>query len=173
MSYHLEFEHWIPFPPERVFRFFADPHNLPRIMPPASATRILRLDLVPPRHPESAESTVGEPNLFAGIGSTIVTSFRPFPALPFRALWVARITEFEWDHHFADVQEKGPFHSWHHRHEFVAEMRGSAPGTLVRDLIDYEIGFGLLGRLAQGLFVARQMQSIFTHRQKVLQSLLA
>jgi len=31
------------------------------------------------------------------------------------------------------VQDKGPFKSWHHRHEFISETRGSIDGTLVRD----------------------------------------
>jgi len=41
-----QFEVWVPFPLERVFRFFANPENLPRIMPPASGTRIEALRLV-------------------------------------------------------------------------------------------------------------------------------
>jgi ligand-binding SRPBCC domain-containing protein len=81
----ISFEHWVQSPLERVFRFFADPCNLPRIMPPTSQTRIVRLELQPPL-------SVTDHNL-AGPGSRIVTSFRVFPWLPFRTLWIARITE--------------------------------------------------------------------------------
>jgi len=102
-----------------------------------------------------------------------VTSFRLFPFLPLRAQWTARITEFEWDHHFADVQQKGPFKQWHHRHEFLPETRQGVRGTLVRDLIEYEVGFGPLGALANLLFVARQMRRTFAARQKILPKLLA
>jgi ligand-binding SRPBCC domain-containing protein len=58
-----------------------------------------------------------------------VTSFRPLSVLGAHAQWIASITEFEWNHHFADVQQKGPFKQWSHRHEFLAETRrGSAAG---------------------------------------------
>jgi ligand-binding SRPBCC domain-containing protein len=95
-----------------------------------------------------------------------------FPFLPLRAQWIARITEFEWNHHFADVQEKGPFKSWHHRHEFLAESRGGVDGTLVRDVVEYEVGLGFLGSLANLLFVERQMRGTFLARQKILPDLL-
>ena len=45
MSYRLEFGQWVPYPLEEVFLFFADPRNLPRIMPPATGTRIEHLSL--------------------------------------------------------------------------------------------------------------------------------
>jgi ligand-binding SRPBCC domain-containing protein len=93
--------------------------------------------------------------------------------LPIRAQWIARITEFEWNHYFADVQDKGPFRSWHHRHEFLAETRAGVEGTLVRDVIDYEIGFGFLGEIANAIFVRRQMQNTFAQRQQILPKLLA
>lgn len=169
MSQRLEFEQWVGFPPERVFAFFSDPRNLPRIMPRRSATRILRLDRVPPA---ADGSTVAASDVAAGVGSVIVTSFRILPPLPFRARWIARIVEFEWNHHFADVQDEGPFRSWHHRHEFVAQTRNGIAGTLVRDTVEYEVGFGVLGRMANQLFVSRQMRQTFLARQRVLEALL-
>src|SRR5580765_4219872 len=98
MASHLEFEQWVPFPIERVFAFFSNPENLPRVMPPASATKVLAIHRVPPPPPTGTTNDQA-----AGVGTTIVTSFRVFPALPFRARWIARITEFEWNHFFADV----------------------------------------------------------------------
>lgn len=163
------FEQWVPFPLERVFLFFANPRNLPRIMPPATDTRLDRLTLVPPPNPSG--SSTSDTSL-AGVGSLIVTSFRLLPVLPFRAQWVARITEFEWDHHFADTQDKGPFRTFHHRHEFSAEEKHGVRGTIVRDHIEYEIGFGLADRIAQPLFVGPQMARAFRHRHKALEALL-
>jgi ligand-binding SRPBCC domain-containing protein len=166
---HLFFEQWVPFPIERVFAFFSNPENLPRIMPASSGTKLITLKRKPA--PPSPFGLAGDNA--AGIGSTIVTSFRVFPFLPLRARWIARITEFEWNHHFADVQDKGPFKSWHHRHEFSAESRGEVAGTLVRDVIDYEVGFDSLGEIANGLFIRRQMQAMFGQRQQTLPRLLA
>ncbi len=103
----------------------------------------------------------------------IETSFRMFPFLPLRARWIARITEFEWNHHFADVQENGPFKRWHHRHEFVGETRDRVEGTLVRDVIEYEVGLGPLGAIANSIFIERQMRQTFALRQQVLPKLLS
>lgn len=46
MSRRLEAEQWIAAPLPRVFAFFADPHNLPRTMPPSRGARLLRLSLI-------------------------------------------------------------------------------------------------------------------------------
>jgi ligand-binding SRPBCC domain-containing protein len=150
-----------------VFEFFSNPENLPRIMPAAADTRLDHLHLAPPRPDALAHPRA------AGIGSAIVTSFRLFPFLPLRAQWIARITEFEWNHCFADTQQKGPFKRWHHRHEFLADTRNGVTGTRVRDLIEYEVGFGLLGALADLLFVAPQMRRTFALRQQILPRLLS
>jgi ligand-binding SRPBCC domain-containing protein len=166
MTHHLQFAHWVPIPIERVFLFFANPSNLPRLMPPETDTRIDKLQLVPPPYPPA-------PNRLAGVGSEIYTSFRVIPGLPFRTTWVARITEFEWNHHFADIQAKGPFRTWYHRHEFTSESRDGVSGTLVRDQIDYSVGFGRLGVATNHLFVTRQLHQTFHHRQQTLPSLLA
>jgi ligand-binding SRPBCC domain-containing protein len=166
---HLEFQQWVPLGLEQVFSFFSNPENLPRIMPAASATRLVALHRVPaPAAPDG-----GLIDKAAGVGTTIVTSFRIFPLLPIRRQWIARITEFEWNHHFADVQDKGPFQSWHHRHEFLTETRGDVAGTLVRDLIDYEVGFGAVGAAVNALFVRRQLEETFAQRQQTLLKLLA
>ena len=125
MLYHVEFEQWVPAAIERVFLFFANPGNLPRIMPPGTKTELIAL-----------------------------------------------ITEFEWNHHFADVQKEGPLKSFYHRHEMRAEIRGGVNGTVVRDLINYDVGFGWMGNLAQRFFVSRQLQGTFTYRQKALEKLL-
>jgi ligand-binding SRPBCC domain-containing protein len=165
MPSHLEFEQWVAFPVEHVFAFFSNPENLPRLMPAASHTRLILLNRMPPPGISNDKT--------AGVGSTMVTSFRVFPLLPIRARWVARITEFEWNCYFADVQGQGPFKSWHHRHEFVSEPRDGISGTLVRDVIEYEVGFGFLGAIVNQLFVRRQTQHTFAERQRLLPGLLS
>jgi len=172
MSARVEVEQWVAFPLEPVFLFFTNPENLPRIMPPESRTRIERLSLVAPVRPGEPGTVPNGPRL-AGVGSEIVTSFRVRPPLPFRAQWIARITEFEWHRYFADIQEKGPFRSWHHRHEFGPEMRNGIAGTMVRDRIEYSIGPGVLGDMAEKLWVGRQLRRTFAQRQKTLPALLS
>jgi len=138
-------------------------------MPPDSGTKLAALRLA---HPP--DSTAPVPNLdsLAGVGSEIVTSFRPFTFLPFRAEWIALITEFEWNHHFADIQKKGPFRQFQHRHEFTAETRNGASGTTIRDMIEYDPGFSVLGDLAQKLFIAPSLRQTFEYRQRMLLKIL-
>jgi ligand-binding SRPBCC domain-containing protein len=157
---------------ERVFLFFANPANLPRIMPPHTGTELVSLKLVPPPGIAEERATVTDRPPLAGAGSEIVTSFRVLPFLPFRAQWTAVITEFEWNHHFADVQKRGPFKSFHHRHELKEETRDQVRGTVVRDVIEYDMGLGWLGGLARRLFVSRQLQRTFAYRQRALEELL-
>jgi ligand-binding SRPBCC domain-containing protein len=168
MRHSVEFDQWVPFALERVFAFFSNPENLPHIMPAASATGLIALNRVPPRGVPVGFSS----EKATGVGSSIVTSFRVFPRLPLRRRWVAHITVFEWDRYFADVQDEGPFKSWNHRHEFASARKNGTEGTTIRDLIDYEVGFGFLGSIAIALFIRPQMQSTFAERQGRLPNLL-
>ena len=170
MPAKLEFEAWVSFPLERVFLFFANPNNLARIMPPASGARIDRVKLVPP--PPAPSSHTPNPNL-AGVGTEIFTSFKVLPLLHFRATWITFVTEFEWNQHFADIQTKGPFRRWQHCHEFATEIRHGISGTLVRDVIEYDAGFGFLGTVAEKFFVSAQMGRTFAYRQQILGSVLS
>jgi ligand-binding SRPBCC domain-containing protein len=172
LPYTAQFEQWVPAPLEQVFLFFANPGNLPRIMPPATGTEVVRVHLVPPPGTLDERATVTDRPPLAGAGTELVTSFRVLPFLPFRAQWIALITQFEWNHHFADIQKRGPFKRFQHRHEFEAETRNGVEGTRVHDVIAYDIGFGMLGALAQRLIVARQIRKIFEYRQKALAGLL-
>jgi ligand-binding SRPBCC domain-containing protein len=164
MQNRIHFEQWVPFPLAPVFLFFANPLNLPRIMPPAAGTRLLDMKLIAPPG--------GDGLGLAGAGSRIVTSFRVSPYLFARAEWIAEITEFEWNRRFADEQRSGPFAVFQHWHEFDAEDRNGVPGTLVRDRIAYDVGFGGIGKLADKLFVRRQLQKTFAYRQRALAGIL-
>jgi ligand-binding SRPBCC domain-containing protein len=172
MIHRIQFEQWVPLGIEKAFLFFANPSNLPRIMPPETRTELAALRLVPPPTVPAGRPVIANLNSLAGAGSEIVTSFRPLVSLPFSAQWIALITEFEWNHHFADIQKKGPFKRFQHRHEFSEETRSGASGTTVRDVIEYDPGFGVLGDLAQRLFIAPSLKQTFEYRQKMLEKLL-
>jgi ligand-binding SRPBCC domain-containing protein len=166
MSQRLHVEHWIPVPLPRVFAFFADPHNLPRIMPPARGAKILKLNLVPPRLPEGTRPKGFE--RMAGAGTEILFKFRAIPYIPIHERWTAIITEFAYNDYFSDVQKQGPFKSWHHTHFFEAQMVGGREGTVVGDEVEYQIGFGVVGTFLERTIFQRMMSSIFEHRKRAL-----
>jgi ligand-binding SRPBCC domain-containing protein len=142
-------------------------------MPAWMHVRIEREKIVPP---PASELSVLPPDAdvsrIAGAGSELEASYRAIPGMPMRIRSVAIITAFSLNHFFEDIQGKGPFKSWHHRHEFAAETRDGVLGTLIRDLVDYELAFGSLGTLADALFIAPQMNRTFVQRQKKVAQLL-
>ena len=133
---------FIPAPPPRVFDFFAQPENLARITPPSTRFRI-----------------VAGPARRLREGDRIEYALRLF-GLPFR--WASRIEAWREGESFADVQERGPYKAWRHTHSFGAV----AEGTEMRDHVEYELPFGIVGRLIAGRVVARQLESIFDYRAK-------
>ena len=165
MAYRAQFEQWVPLPLEQVFRFFGDPRNLPRIMPEWMQVELEDVTIVPP--PDSPPGSH-----FAGAGSSLKASYRAAPFLSYRIRSEARIVGFGLNEFFEDVQASGPFKSWHHRHEFAAEERDGVNGTRLRDVIDYEVGFGFLGTIGNAMFIRRQMESTFAERQNKLPQLL-
>lgn len=144
-TYRLERTQFIPRTRDDVFAFFADAKNLERITPEFLQFRILT--------PLPIDMKAG---------ALIDYQIRLF-GIPLR--WRTLIETFEPGKSFTDVQLKGPYKRWHHRHEFV-EVAG---GIQMRDIVDYEIPLGPLGTLAHGIFVGRTLEQIFDHRKKVVQ----
>jgi ligand-binding SRPBCC domain-containing protein len=161
MPYSFHFEQWLPYPTEQVFAFFADPANLPQLMPPRQAARIDRLHLVP-------ALPNPQPNA-AGPGTRVLLSFRPLPVLPIRVQWEAEITEFVWNDFFADRQVRGPFALWNHRHS-VRPLTSAT--TVLTDDVQYDLPLGPFGRLAHTLFVRRQIEAAFAYRREALMDAL-
>ena len=172
MSQSLTTQHWAPFPVELVFAFFANPSNLPHLMPPEQKVRVEDARLKPPpERPLAVDPGRRFRSLAAGEGSEILVSFRPVSWIPQRVSWLTRITEFAWNSHFCDEQVRGPFASFHHRHGIVAETREGIEGTLVSDEIEFDLPHGVWGRLA-GPMARRRLESAFAYRQKRLAEIL-
>lgn len=169
MRHTFESEQWLPFPIEQVFAFFANPENLPRLMPPWQKARIEEASFAPP--PPRPVSTVPvRLAVAAGAGTRMTLSFRPIPFFPMRVPWDAEITEFAWNDHFCDTQHRGPFAYWLHCHRLTPAtqvVHGSPmAGTSLRDHVEYELPLGALGEIANSLFMKRQFNSIFNFRHK-------
>ena len=173
MSERFETEQWVQYPVELVFAFFANPANLPHLMPRKFETQIedARIEPPPPR-PVAADVSRRFKSVAAGVGSEILISFYPIPWVPRRVSWLASITEFEWNSHFCDAQVRGPFTAFNHRHGIKTEYRDWQEGTLVSDVVEFEMPYGLLGRIG-GAMVRRKLASSFAYRQKRLPEILA
>jgi ligand-binding SRPBCC domain-containing protein len=171
MSRRFESEQWVPAPVERIFAFFADPHNLPRIMPPAMGTKLVKLNLVPPRFPPG-QVPPGTLRM-AGAGTEMTVAFRVIPYMPIHERWVVKITEFEINHYFQDVQKQGPFRRWQHTHGFEPVTQGDVEGTLIRDEVEYEIGFGIVGRALETVVFQQMFRSTFKYRNRVVDRIFA
>jgi ligand-binding SRPBCC domain-containing protein len=172
MAEHFETQQWVPYPVELVFAFFANPHNLPPLMPPETEARIEDMRVVaPPPRPVTDDPARKFQSLAAGAGSEIVLSFAPLKWLP-RVSWTARIVEFAWNSYFIDEMVRGPFKTFRHRHGIAAERQDGVEGTVVSDSVEFALPGGLLGRLAAGQ-VWKQLQQSFVFRQQRLPEILA
>jgi ligand-binding SRPBCC domain-containing protein len=173
MTERFETRQWVPFPVELVFAFFANPANLPHVMPPLLETRIEDARIAPPParpvHPDPSRRFL---SVAAGPGSEILITFFPIPWVPKRLSWMTRITEFVWNSHFCDEQVRGPFSQFHHRHGIQAEEREGQEGSLVSDEIEYALPYGFIGRIG-GALVRRKLIQSFAYRQKRLPEILA
>lgn len=76
----------------------------------------------------------------------------------------AKIIEMNKPYQFTDVMVKGAFHSFTHTHEFIE--RGS--GTIMRDTFSYKSPLGILGVLADKLFLEKYMRNFIKNRAKEL-----
>jgi uncharacterized protein len=130
----LRVSSWLPFPAEQVYAWHLRPGAFGRLVPPWEWVRT-----------SDAEEPLTEGSL------------RRLQVSPFRVPWLARHDQFVPGRSFRDVQERGPFRSWEHRHVFEPD------GNNASWLID-EIHFQLpLGAALPG-FVRAQLESMFCFR---------
>jgi hypothetical protein len=148
VDYRLERTLLIPRPRAEVFPFFADAGNLERITPD-----FLRFHIVTP----------GPIAMRAG---TLIDYELRLYGLRFR--WQTKIEEFTPVESFVDIQTRGPYRKWRHRHTFEE----AAGGTLMRDAVEYAMPFGVLGRVARALVVERSLERIFDERNRAILNIL-
>lgn len=164
MAHDFEIEQWLPFPRDLVFAFFADPKNLPPLMPQWQKPRIEEVTFCPP--PPRPAGTPRFPGVAAGDGTKLVITARALPFIPLRGGWHALIQDFRWNEGFCDVQLHGPFAYWKHCHSVrdAASPQDGGPGTIVHDHVTYALRaepFTQLGLPA----VQAAMRALFQYRQ--------
>lgn len=144
LEHRLIFEQWINKSKEELFPFFSDVKNLAKITPEHLNFQVL----------SSSSENVG-----AG------TEFKyKLKIKGFYILWTSKIMEWDPPHQFIDQQEKGPYKKWRHLHQ-LTELAG---GTVIKDVIDFEIPLGAIGYGATSWMVTKDLHDIFHHRLKAI-----
>jgi uncharacterized protein (TIGR01777 family) len=149
-SYHeIQLEQWVPQPVNRTFSFFKEARNLEKITP-----KFLNFKILNQSTPEIQEGTKINYRL----------SLHGLPVS-----WISKITDWKPNQKFSDIQVKGPYSHWYHTHEFE-EKNG---GTLIKDHVLYKVPFDIPGDLVVGKWVRKDLEKVFTHRHKTIDTLLA
>ena len=137
----------VPVPVAKVFAFFSDAANLPRITPPGFALQI----------------TSPLPVLMEK--GTILDYRIRLLGIPVH--WQSLIARWEPPHLFTDEQLSGPYKSWVHVHRF----QELSAGTIIEDEVEYSLPCFQLGELAHP-WVRRQLRRIFYFREQAIKRIL-
>ena len=137
----LEADQFLNIPLAEAWDFFSSPGNLPKITPEHMGFKI----------------TSGTPAKMYP-GQMITYNVSPFPG--FKTSWVTEITQVREHSFFVDEQRFGPYQMWHHEHHFEVQDEG----VLMIDRVSYKLPLGLLGLIANAMFVRRQLNRIFDYR---------
>ena len=78
-----------------------------------------------------------------------------------------RVTAFDPPQHFQDIMVSGAFKRMVHDHEFAERPTG----TLMRDRFEFTSPLGILGRIADWLFLESYMRRFLVRRNEVLKQL--
>jgi len=131
---------------ETAWSFFSSPLNLSKITPKNMGFNVI--------------SNLDSKDIYEGM----IIEYRVSPMLHIPLRWITKITQVEKNKSFTDFQEKGPYKYWNHFHEFVPNEKG----VLMKDTVDYELPFGLVGRIAHKIFVKKKLENIFNYRYQFL-----
>jgi ligand-binding SRPBCC domain-containing protein len=77
-----------------------------------------------------------------------------------------RVTELRRPEYFVDEMTEGAFRSMRHRHEFVAH----GANTLMRDIVEWRSPLGVLGVLADLIFLKRYLRNFMRARGRFLKT---
>lgn len=146
---HFEHSFVVHAPLARVWEFHADPMALPKVMTGPVKMNVLHVDrpLLP--------------------GGRIHTVMR---VGPIKQRWNLTLKAREPMQYFTDEQiaGEGPMRMWLHTHAFEPIENG----TRVIDKLDYELPFGVIGKIAGALFGNLTMRMMFASRTKATRRLL-
>ncbi len=139
----------VPATVDEVWDFICSPSNLKKITPAHMAFEMLN-------------SGSGQ-KMYPGM----IIRYRVRPLLGIPLTWVSEITQVVEKRMFIDEQRVGPYAMWHHQHLIEPVEQG----VLMTDIVSYKPPLGILGTLANTLFIKKQLERIFSYRQRKLAEL--
>jgi ligand-binding SRPBCC domain-containing protein len=131
---------------DEVWDFISSPANLKEITPDH-----MGFDITSENLPEK---------MYAGM----IISYKVRPMLGIPVTWVTEITHVVEKEYFVDEQRVGPYALWHHQHK-IEPFEG---GVMMTDIVSYKPPLGFLGKIANTLFIRKQLEEIFNYREKAL-----
>jgi ligand-binding SRPBCC domain-containing protein len=150
MIYTIETKQFLRANIDTVWKFMSSPKNLAKITPSYMGFHII----------------TDEEQIKTAYSGQII-EYTVSPILRIKMHWVTEITHLVEKKYFVDEQRFGPYSFWHHKH-FIKEVEG---GVEMIDIVHYKLPFGILGRIANALFVKKQLSEIFNYRYEKLEEL--
>ena len=130
-----------------VWDFIQNPKNLKMITPDYMGFDIISEDI-----PDK---------MYEGL----MISYKVAPLLNIKTTWVTEITHLKEKEYFVDEQRVGPYKIWHHQHI----IKSIDNGVLMKDIVSYQPPLGILGNIANSLFIKKKLNEIFNYRTKALE----
>lgn len=149
MRYQFKTKQILPLSKEEAWGFFSSPKNLALITPSRMNFEILSIS-------RDEEMYTGQ-----------IIKYK-ITVLPWvRMHWETEIIDVQKLQSFTDIQRKGPYSYWAHKHSFQQVNNGIE----MTDELEYAVPYGWIGRLANYAYVQREVKSIFEYRFQVLEKL--
>jgi ligand-binding SRPBCC domain-containing protein len=148
--YHYKTEQWLPISVGEAWDFFSSPKNLALITPPEMDFKIL----------SSLDN-----DFYEGM----IIDYKVKPLFGIVVSWRTEICRVVSGKYFTDRQVKGPYKVWEHTHTFIA----SNGGVLMKDEINYQLPFAIIGKVAHRLFIRNKIENIFSFRKNKLNKIFA
>jgi ligand-binding SRPBCC domain-containing protein len=132
-----------------LWDFISSPKNLSKITP-----SYMGFDII---------TDLGDGKMFPGQ----IIEYYVKPVAGIKMHWVTEITNVKDKEYFVDEQRFGPYALWHHKH-FLKQVEG---GVEMIDSVHYKAPFGILGKIANALFIKKQLKTIFDYRYQKMEEL--
>jgi len=134
---------------QTVWDFMSSPENLAKITPPYMGFKIL--------------TDLNNSKMYPGQ----IIEYFVTPVAGIKMHWVTEITHVKNLEFFVDEQRFGPYSFWHHKH-FLKQVDG---GVEMTDIVHYKAPFGIIGKIANALFIGKKIKEIFDFRYKKLEEI--